>query len=131
MTFACWERGALVLALLAFFGLGCGPSEAVEAQRERLERENQARLEALDRIEARLLEASARSRGWMELGRRHEQVTEFACETAAHHATAMKRHFHRQAERARMLKSAATRVAAADRYGREDSANKKRKSVGN
>lgn len=50
---------------------------------------------SLERLEARLYHSLATVRLWEELGARHEQVSEFACENMAAHAEAMERHLRR------------------------------------
>jgi muconolactone delta-isomerase len=84
-------------------------NEALVEQRGRLEQEQAERLEALDRIEARLVQAAGVTQLWRELGERRETVTEVACDNAAMHARGMARHQGKQEARVREL----TRLAQA------------------
>lgn len=113
MSSACWVWALLAVATVAVFGSGCGVDERLVEQRERFALEERARIEALERVEARMVDAAARSRGWRELGQRRAEVTEIACENAALHASAIERHFSRQEERARLMRYAARQMAEA------------------
>lgn len=101
------------LVLLLATAAACGLNPAVERQRSRLELEQQARMETLQRIEARLLDARARSREWEELRNRHEQVSAIACENVAEHVAGMEKLQALQVEKRRRLE--ASRVAQAPR----------------
>src|SRR5690606_41779496 len=67
----------------------CGIDEELEAQRARLASEHAERMAELERLEVRLIQSVATTRMWEELGRRHEQVSEIACENAAQHVQEM------------------------------------------
>lgn len=99
--------GGLLVTALA----GCGPSDAVLRQRERLGREQAARLEALDRVEARLEALRAREILWHDLELRRQQVTQIACENVAGHVAQMEEH----EERFRARLGHRRRVARLDR----------------
>ncbi|HWV39352.1 MAG TPA: hypothetical protein VN033_12860 [Vulgatibacter sp.] len=103
-------RSAILLLLLAGLGAGCVDRE-MESQRERLALEQRSRMEMLHRIEARLLDAQARSREWEELRRRHERVSAIACENVAQHVASMERNQAWQVEKRRRIQ--ASRVAQA------------------
>lgn len=112
-------RARSLAALLACMAMaGCASSKALEEQRRRLDEEHQARIEALDRIEARLVQAVGVTNFWHELGRRHGEVTEIACSNAEVHAGAMARHHDRVAARMRQL----TRLAQANAQEQEAAA---------
>lgn len=103
-------RSTMLLLLLVGLGAGCVDRD-VEIQRKRLALEQQSRMEMLHRIEARLLDAQARSREWGELRSRHERVSAIACENAAEHVAGMERNQALQVEKRRRLE--ANRVAQA------------------
>lgn len=46
-------------------------------------------MQELERLEARLIQSVGTIRMWEELGRRHGEVTEIACENALQHAEEM------------------------------------------
>lgn len=94
-------RLAPLLACLLW--VGCVGSDALDEQRRRLDQEHVERLQALDRIEARLVQAAGVTLLWRELGERRETVTEIACESAASHAEGMARSHDKQAARLRHL----------------------------
>lgn len=102
--------------ILLLLAAGCHRAE-LEEQRARLDREHAERMASLERLEARLYHSLKTVRLWEELGARHEQVSEFACENMAAHAEAMER--HRQRFHARIVD---TRLARAD-TGKTSSSN--------
>lgn len=82
------EWGVLALVVLLAVA-ACGIDEELEAQRARLASEHAERMAELERLEVRLIQSVATTRMWEELGRRHEQVSEIACENAAQHVQEM------------------------------------------
>lgn len=75
-------------------------------------------MEELERLEARLVRSAGTLRMWKELGRRHEEVTEIACENVALHAEELAS-FHRRQN----LRRPETRLARAETHKRESSSN--------
>jgi len=104
-------RSTMLLLLLVGLGAGCGVDRDMDHQRKRLALEQQGRMEMLHRIEARLLDAQARSREWGELRSRHERVSAIACENVAEHVAGMERNQAWQVEKRRRIE--ASRVAQA------------------
>lgn len=101
--------------MLALFA-GCGSDPALEAQRERLEREHLARMADLERLEARLVRSIGTIRLWEELGRRHGEVSALACENAAQHAeemVALSRRFYARSVDTRLAHAGMDRETAA------------------
>jgi hypothetical protein len=92
------KAGAMVLAA-GFLLVACGPSDAVLAQRARLDAEQAARMEALETVEARLQSLESRRVLWNELESRHQRVSEIACENVAGHVAEMEQHEQRFRER--------------------------------
>lgn len=66
---------------------------------------------ALGQLEVRLLAVTAARRQWVELGNRHEQITEIACKNAGEHVAAMEKHVAWQEEKARRLRGKAAAEA--------------------
>lgn len=104
------KEGSIFAALLlaVAFGLagsGCGYDSRLAEQREALELEQAARMQALGSLEIRLIAIAAASRQWEELGDRHRDVSEIACQNAGEHLAAMERHQARQNERARQVRA--------------------------
>jgi len=105
------RRWFILIPLVACSVAGCGVGADVRSQRERLALEQKTRMESLHRIEARLLDARARSREWEELRSRHARVSAIACENVAEHVAGMERNQAWQQEKRRRIQ--ASRVAQA------------------
>lgn len=112
-----FARRAALVGILFIMAPGCGPSE-LEEQRARLEREHEARMADLERLEARLVRSVGTIRLWQELGARHERVSELACENASLHAEEIVA-FQRRTQGRRPE----TRLARAEPREREASSN--------
>jgi hypothetical protein len=93
---------ALVGAVLPLLA-ACGQDGRIAAQRERLAEQHRARMEALERVEARLVSAANRRSEWGELQERHGRVSAIACEAAAEHVAARDRQRERRQHRARRI----------------------------
>jgi hypothetical protein len=106
----------LAFGLLVAMLSGCEGDPRLEAQAERLALEQAERMEALDRIETRLLALRSRESQWNELRDRHGRVSAIACEQAAAHVAAMEAHDAKQAWKLRTQR----RVAAAAVVEREE-----------
>lgn len=108
----------MLAGAILLLGTGCLGSDELEAQRTRLEREHQERMADLERLEARLVLSMGTIRMWEELGRRHGEVSEIACENAALHAEEMV-----TLSRRIFVRTADTRLADATAGRRASSSN--------
>lgn len=96
--------------------------DAVKAQTAEMER-------ALDDVEERLLGNQAMVHLWQELGRRHQSVTQVACQNLTTHAEAMVKHIDKQESKAKKLRrrrmqaSRSEQVTAAPVKGRKSRSN--------
>lgn len=116
-------RGLPLLAAVLLLLWGCADGERLRAQREALEEEHRERIEELDRIEARLHASAILTTLWKELGRRHETVSEIACENVALHAEEMVRYRSRQAARVRRSHELAQATLPRDEEAHAPSSN--------
>ena len=94
-----------VAALMLIGAVGCfsPPDEAV-ARLAEVEQENAALDDSLAALEERFLGNQYMVQMWQEMARRHQQISEVACEVHSAHFAAMSEHMEKQTEKARALK---------------------------
>jgi hypothetical protein len=114
------------VCLLGSTGCFEAPAEAV-ARLEQVKAEGEALNAELDDVGGRLLGGRAVVTLWQEMGWRHRQVSEIACQNASTHVAAMSKHFERQEQRGKKQR----RVRAANAGVVSSAPQKGERSVGN
>lgn len=121
-----WGVVLVAGAVMALTGCFEAPPEAL-ARLEAVKAQGQDFDERFDAIEERLLGGMALTNHWKELGRRHRQVQEVACENLAGHVQGMAKHFEKMEVKERKIRRgrlqarapAATTASAVPTKGRK------------